>query len=159
MGRTFGLAIAGIVTCVFVFFGLGLFSPVVSALPLFARKTGLSCSTCHEVWPRLNDFGQNFRDRGYRLKRDRDVPVEQDPAYWPLAFRTTAGYQFVRQAMVATDAGPITTIGFWNKQAKWTSKKDAYVQFIRCATDMMAALMNAANAETADELKRCHGDC
>ena len=109
MRRSIGLAVAGIVAWVVVFFGLGLYAPVAVAVPLFARKTGFACSACHEVWPRLNDFGQNFRDRGYRLKRDRDIPVEQDPAYWPLAFRTTAGYQFVRQAMVPTNAGPITT--------------------------------------------------
>lgn len=45
------------------------------AIPAFARKTGLACSACHEVWPRLNDFGQLFRDNGYRLKRDRDAPM------------------------------------------------------------------------------------
>jgi hypothetical protein len=90
-------------------FCAGLFAPGAQAIPAFARKTGLSCSACHEVWPRLNDFGQSFRDRGYRLKRDRDAPVEQNPSYWPIAFRTTAGYQFLRQALVQSDQGPITT--------------------------------------------------
>jgi hypothetical protein len=86
------------------------------AIPAFARKTGMSCSSCHEVWPRLNDFGQSFRDRGYRLKRDRDAPVEQDPSYFPLSFRTTAGYQWLRQTVVPTDTGTVTaqsgTFGF-----------------------------------------------
>ena len=109
MGRTIGLVVAGILAGSFVFFSLGLFSPVATAVPLFARKTGLSCAACHEVWPRLNDFGQNFRDRGYRLKRGRDAPVEQDSSYFPLSFRTTAGYQGLRQTLVATDTGPITT--------------------------------------------------
>ena len=93
----------------FVFFAIGLFSPVASAVPAFARKTGLSCTACHEVWPRLNDFGQQFRDNGYRLKRDRDAPVEQDPSYWPIAMRTTVGYQWLRQNLVPTDSGPTTT--------------------------------------------------
>jgi hypothetical protein len=79
------------------------------AVPAFARKTGLACSSCHEVWPRLNDFGQLFRDRGYRLKRDRDAPVEQDPSFWPLAMRTTVGYQWLRSNLVPTDTGPSTT--------------------------------------------------
>ncbi len=109
MRRTIGLTVAGLAAWLIVFFGLGLFSPVAGALPLFARKTGLACSACHEVWPRLNDFGVNFRDRGYRLKRDRDIPVEQDPSYFPLALRTTAGYQWLRQTLVATDTGPVTT--------------------------------------------------
>ncbi len=109
MRRTIGLALAGLTAGLVALFAFALFSPDAIAIPAFARKTGLACSACHEVWPRLNDFGQNFRDRGYRLKRDRDAPVEQDPAYWPLAFRTTAGYEFVRQAMVQTDNGPVTT--------------------------------------------------
>ena len=109
MRRTLGLAVAAVVSGTLAFFVIGLFSTVAHGIPAFARKTGLACSACHEVWPRLNDFGQNFRDRGYKLRRDRDAPVEQDPSYWPIAFRTTAGYQFLRQALVPTDAGPITT--------------------------------------------------
>jgi len=66
---------------------MGLFPPVAIAVPAFARKTGLSCSACHEVWPRLNDFGQIFLDRGYRLQRDRDAPVEQDGSFWPITMR------------------------------------------------------------------------
>ncbi|HWE24608.1 MAG TPA: hypothetical protein VG496_11790, partial [Myxococcales bacterium] len=82
-----------------------LLSPAAQAVPAFARKTGLACSSCHEVWPRLNDFGVQFRDNGYRLKRDRDAPVDQEPTYWPLAMRTTVGYQFVRTTQVPTDTG------------------------------------------------------
>src|SRR5207302_6500794 len=82
---------------------------LAAAVPAFARKTGLACSACHEVWPRLNEFGQLFRDRGYRLGRDRDTPVEQDGSYWPLAMRTTVGYQWLRQTLVPTDGGPVDT--------------------------------------------------
>ena len=32
------------------------------AIPAFARKYGLPCSACHEAWPKLNSFGQNFKD-------------------------------------------------------------------------------------------------
>jgi hypothetical protein len=88
---------------------LSFFSPVAPAVPAFARKTGLACSACHEVWPRLNPFGQLFRDRGYRLENDRDAPVEQSPYYWPIAARTTVGYQWLRQSLVPTDLGPTTT--------------------------------------------------
>lgn len=105
MGRTICLALAAAAAGTLVFFAEALFSPVTMAVPAFARKTGLSCSACHEVWPRLNDFGQLFRDRGYRLKRDRDAPVEQDPSYWPIAMRTTAGYQWLRNTLVATGDG------------------------------------------------------
>jgi hypothetical protein len=109
MRRTIFLSLVGTATFCAVFFGMGLFSPVSEAVPAFARKTGLACSSCHEVWPRLNDFGQLFRDRGYRLKRDRDAPVEQDGSYWPIAMRTTVGYQWLKQTLVQTDQGTADT--------------------------------------------------
>jgi hypothetical protein len=79
------------------------------AIPAFARKYGVACSTCHEVWPKLNDFGQLFRDNGYRMKRDRDEPVQQPFAYWPIAFRTTIGYQYLAQTQVPSDQGITST--------------------------------------------------
>lgn len=58
-------------------------------IPAFARKYGLRCSACHEAWPMLNTFGETFRDNGYQLGNDRDAPINQDPSYWPIMFRTT----------------------------------------------------------------------
>jgi hypothetical protein len=68
-----------------------LFSSVQLAygIPAFARKYGLPCSACHEAWPMLNNFGQTFKDNGYQLGNDRDAPIYQEPAYWPIMFRTT----------------------------------------------------------------------
>jgi hypothetical protein len=109
MRRTIFLSLVGTATFCAVFFGMGLFSPVSEAVPAFARKTGLACSSCHEVWPRLSDFGQLFRDRGYRLERDRDAPVEQDGSYWPIAMRTTVGYQWLKNTLVPTDQGTVDT--------------------------------------------------
>jgi len=87
MKRTIWLSCLALWSGTSVFFSMGLFPPVAIAVPAFARKTGLSCSACHEVWPRLNDFGQIFPDRGYRLQRDRDAPVEQDGSVWPITMR------------------------------------------------------------------------
>jgi hypothetical protein len=109
MGRTILLSFTALAAGALFFFAEALFSPVATAVPAFARKTGLACSACHEVWPRLNDFGQLFRDRGYRLERDRDAPVEQDPSYWPITMRTTAGYQWLRNTLVPTGDGTTTT--------------------------------------------------
>jgi len=58
-----------------------------SAIPAFARKYGLPCSACHEAWPKLNSFGQTFKDNGYQLMNDRDAPIWQNPSYWPVAMR------------------------------------------------------------------------
>jgi hypothetical protein len=59
----------------------------VRAIPAFARKYGLPCSSCHEAWPKLSAFGQAFKDNGYQLGNERDAPVFQQPAYWPIALR------------------------------------------------------------------------
>ena len=79
------------------------------AIPAFARKYNVACSTCHEAWPKLNDFGQLFRDNGYRMNRGKDNPVEQNGSYWPIAMRTTVGYQFAQQEGVAVAEPPGTT--------------------------------------------------
>jgi hypothetical protein len=60
-----------------------------SAIPAFARKYGLPCSSCHEGWPKLSYFGQQFKDNGYQLGNDRDAPIFQQAAYWPVTFRIT----------------------------------------------------------------------
>ncbi len=48
---------------------LGLQIPSESeAIPAFARKYGVQCTTCHVQFPRLNKFGIGFKNRGYRMK-------------------------------------------------------------------------------------------
>src|SRR5215472_15876538 len=59
------------------------------AIPAFARKYNLPCSACHEAWPKLNNFGQVFRDNGYQLGSGKDSPIWQNPSYWPITFRIT----------------------------------------------------------------------
>src|ERR1700732_5498322 len=61
----------------------------VNALPAFARKYGMPCSSCHEAWPKLSPFGQAFTDNGHQMGNDRDAPIFQNPAYWPVTFRIT----------------------------------------------------------------------
>jgi len=38
----------------------------------------------------LSPFGQAFKDNGYQLGNDRDAPIYQNPAYWPVTFRMTS---------------------------------------------------------------------
>jgi len=64
-------------------------TPHVRAIPAFARKYGMPCSSCHEAWPKLSAFGQAFKDNGYQMGNDRDAPIFQQPAYWPVTFRMT----------------------------------------------------------------------
>jgi hypothetical protein len=60
-----------------------------NAIPAFARKYGMPCSSCHEGWPKLSYFGQQFKDNGYQMGNDRDAPIFQQAAYWPVTFRIT----------------------------------------------------------------------
>ena len=73
------------------------------AIPAFARKYGLPCSACHETWPKLNVFGQTFKDNGYQLMNDRDSPIWQSPAYWPVTFRITPSWHRESVNRVAID--------------------------------------------------------
>ena len=66
------------------------------AIPAFGRKYGLPCNVCHVPgFPKLNDFGNQFRDQGYQFDADVDLPTHPNitMGYWPLSMRTTVGYQ------------------------------------------------------------------
>lgn len=44
------------------------FSPHASAVPAFARQTGMACSACHfQSYPILTSFGKNFKIGGFTL--------------------------------------------------------------------------------------------
>jgi hypothetical protein len=91
-----------------------------SALPAFARKYGMPCSACHEAWPMLSPFGQQFKDNGYQMGNDRDAPIFQQAAYWPVTFRITPQWhrESTNKAQVDGSNGPggneaqVTTHGF-----------------------------------------------
>src|SRR5256885_1601508 len=76
------------------------------AIPAFARKYGLRCSACHTVWPELSAFGQRFKDNGYQLGNDRDSPIWQNNAYWPIAMRTTPQFRLESTTNQITDSAP-----------------------------------------------------
>jgi hypothetical protein len=91
-----------------------------AALPAFARKYGMPCSACHEAWPMLSPFGQQFKDNGYQMGNERDAPIFQQAAYWPVTFRITPIWHRESTDKVQVDGsnGPsgneakITTHGF-----------------------------------------------
>ncbi len=86
-----------------------------AAIPAFARKYALPCSACHTTWPELSAFGQAFKDNGYQLGNDRDSPIWQSNAYWPIAMRTTPQWRLESTTNQITDASggkTITQAGF-----------------------------------------------
>ncbi len=64
MRRTILLPFTALAVGTLFFFAEALFSPVADAVPAFARKTGLSCSACHQVSPRLRGTRQRFLNTG-----------------------------------------------------------------------------------------------
>lgn len=55
------LSLAGVMAAV-------AFAPEASALPVFARQTGMACSACHfQHFPALNGFGRAFKASGYTM--------------------------------------------------------------------------------------------
>jgi len=72
------------------------FAPEVSALPLFARQTGMACSSCHfQHFPMLKEFGREFKSSGFTMMGGGEK-VEGDnlsiPAELNAAILATAGY-------------------------------------------------------------------
>jgi hypothetical protein len=67
----------------------------VTALPLFARKYSVPCTTCHFAYPRLNKFGMDFRQRGYRMAGEKgESPWESKEV--PLSLIGNVGYTYQR---------------------------------------------------------------
>lgn len=49
---------------------LSLLAADVLAVPAFARRYDVSCTFCHQIFPKLNRMGERFKERGYRLPNE-----------------------------------------------------------------------------------------
>lgn len=49
------------------------------AIPAFARKYQTSCTTCHNSFPELNDFGEAFKKNGFKFPKDDETFVKEPP--------------------------------------------------------------------------------
>src|SRR5579859_712190 len=54
-------------------------TPRTDAIPAFARKYQTSCSTCHNNYPELNDFGEAFKKNGFKFPKDDETFVKEAP--------------------------------------------------------------------------------
>lgn len=61
------------------------------AIPAFAHRYGVDCQACHTIVPRLNAFGERFRDAGYR---------------WPGPIATRPGLPISIKANLASSSAP-----------------------------------------------------
>jgi hypothetical protein len=65
-GAAFPIAFAAALGCITAL-ACGLAPRPAQAIPIFAQRYDMKCSACHSVLPELNQFGNEFRNRGYRL--------------------------------------------------------------------------------------------
>lgn len=61
------------------------------AIPAFARKYGFNCMMCHTAYPKLNDWGQRYRDNGYQLPGQEGKEKTTFDSPTPIALRTSTG--------------------------------------------------------------------
>ena len=61
------------------------------AVPSFARQSGMSCTTCHTVWPQLTPFGRAFKMGGFTFSS----ASEKEPYRPPVAAMFQASATFL----------------------------------------------------------------
>lgn len=105
-------------------------APKSSAIPAFSRKYQTSCTTCHNNYPELNDFGLVFKKNGFKFPKDDEFFVKEPPVmlgskaqkeafpgavypgeipgYLPVAFRYSGNFNWNAKQ----PAGVIQTSGF-----------------------------------------------
>jgi len=81
------------------------------AIPAFARKYGFNCMMCHTAYPKLNDWGQRYRDNGYQLPGQQGKEKTVFDSHTPIALRTATGFNGYT-AKPNKDASSQTTGGF-----------------------------------------------
>jgi hypothetical protein len=58
---------------------IGILASEARAVPSFARQTGMSCNTCHTVFPELTPFGRNFKLTGFTMSKHSKKSYEWPP--------------------------------------------------------------------------------
>jgi len=81
----------------FALLGVVLAAPAAWAIPAFARKLNLACSSCHSAWGYLNSTGRTFKEAGYVLP-DEDGMLD---------FDAQPGNQKISEGLVFDKAFPI----------------------------------------------------
>ena len=94
------------------------FAPEASAVPVFARQTGMACNACHfQHFPLLNSFGRAFKSSGFTMM-GAQAKVEGEnlsiPAYLNLGVETTTGIESV-SGSTGNNTGGGTMTGGGNK--------------------------------------------
>lgn len=128
--------------------------PDTDAIPAFARRYKLSCTTCHAPFPRLKDYGAEFAGNGFYIpeeEKERDYVTAGDPLLWlnrtfPVAVRFEAFGRYEDGAAVDNDlqtpwgvkllsGGPLAkNVGYYfyfylSERGEVSGIEDAYIHF------------------------------
>ena len=74
-----GSIMASLTAVVVVLWAMLASVPKTSAIPAFSRKYQTSCTTCHNNYPELNDFGEAFKKNGFKFPKDDETFVKEPP--------------------------------------------------------------------------------
>lgn len=55
---------------------VGMYPHESNAIPAFARKNNMTCSSCHTAWPMLNSAGRHYKENGYRFSQEEKPRVK-----------------------------------------------------------------------------------
>src|SRR5512146_3168916 len=94
------------------------FAPEASAIPAFARQTGMACNACHaQHFPVLNSFGRAFKSSGFTLMGSQGR-VEGEKLSIPDTLNAAVLMKIRYQKTSGTDAagsisGSSTNSGHW----------------------------------------------
>lgn len=77
--RTRDISLMAVVVAFVVLWAVLASAPKSSAIPAFSRKYQTSCTTCHNDYPELNDFGEAFKKNGFKFPKDDETFVKEPP--------------------------------------------------------------------------------
>jgi len=77
--RTREISLFAVVVTFVVLWAVRASAPKSSAMPAFSRKYQTSCTTCHNNYPELNDFGEAFKKNGFKFPKDDETFVKEPP--------------------------------------------------------------------------------
>jgi len=69
-----------------------------SAIPAFQRRYGVECHFCHDGYPKLNQNGQRFKERGFRMAQEDPFDVGEWAKTVPLSVRAMGNHTFIEDA-------------------------------------------------------------
>jgi hypothetical protein len=114
--------------------------PTVSAVPSYARQTGLACSGCHYAPPELNPAGRRFKLTGYVDRADDTKVVKSEPgkkhaaldllASLPLSAMLDASFTSTKSPIPTTQNGNLELPQFFSLflSGAWTSHIGSFLQ-------------------------------